>query len=733
MPKTAVAAALTLCFAAFSSPVHTQQAMQIAANSVDGGESPAVPSHAPFAPAPAASTTIEVTASLQDAHRALAPVPQIEGEEIRSAAGSYGDVARYIQSLPGVAWNSDLSNDVLVRNGHPEENLFVIDGVEFPGISHLTLSGTTGGFTSMIDSTAVGSMEMRPGVVDASYSSRLSSLIELRTRQLGEAPEERSVSLGISGIGGLYQRTLPKSGMLLVSAHRSILNLVTNDIGINGVPIYSNLLTRLELAPDSRDSLTILSLGGTDSIKMTPCAGDWEVTSSYRTQYRGWRDTGALTWKHAFDAKVASELTAEYSIAQQNIDQQQQIGYVWSGNIKTCTPITTTPTYMENSRNGLPRVNFTVRAGFRGWLLSAGADGGLMMPNDAVDQPLGQLSPFSAGTTATDAVSFHRHIAAGQEAGFIQAESAMDKRWNLMAGLRAEGFALDGTYALEPRVSAVYRLNDRQSFNASWNAAAQLPPTMDLLSYPANHQLRPIEVRQATLGLRVWQGRWGTLDAAAYSKQYWREPVSTEFPQLMLFNMVDTLGQSFVWLPLTGAGTASSRGLEAVLRSHWGRHANLMLSATRSQSEYRALDGIRRKGSYDTPVMINAVDSFQLPLEITLNSRESFASGRVYCPFDLTDSLAQMRGIYDLSRMNVLRGPVYNRLDVELERQFKIAKGELVIQGGAENILNRGNLLGNVWLQNCTAGLPCTNAEGLPIAKVDQIGRFPSFSARYRF
>jgi hypothetical protein len=361
MPKTAVAAALTLCFAAFSSPVRAQQTLQIAANAVDAGESPAVPVHSALVAVPATTTTLEVNATLQDVHTALAPVPQIEGEEIRSAAGSYGDVSRYMQSLPGVAWSSDLSNDVLVRNGHPEENLFVIDGVEFPGISHLALPGTTGGFTSMIDSTAVGSMEMRPGVVDASYSSRLSSLIELRTRQLGEAPEERSVSLGISGIGGLYQRTLPKSGMLLVSAHRSILNLVTNDIGINGAPIYSNLLTRLELAPDTRDSLTILSLGGIDSIKLTPCAGDWEVTSSYRTQYRGWRDTGALTWKHAFEPQVASEFTAEYSIAQQDIGQQQQIGYVSSGDIKTCTPLTATPTYMENSRSGLPRINFTVR------------------------------------------------------------------------------------------------------------------------------------------------------------------------------------------------------------------------------------------------------------------------------------------------------------------------------------------------------------------------------------
>jgi hypothetical protein len=733
MLRSAVAAALTLCFAAFSCPPRAQKPLQIAANAGFAGETPAVPARAPLVAVPATSTTLEVNASLQDAHTALAPVPQIEGEEILSAAGSYGDVSRYIQVLPGVAWSSDLSNDALVRNGHPEENLFVIDGVEFPGISHLALSGTTGGFTSMIDSTAVGSMEMRPGVFDTSYSSRLSSLIELRTRQLGEAPEERSLSLGISGIGGLYQRALPARGTLLLSAHRSILNLVTNDIGINGVPIYSNLLARLELAPGSRDSFTILSLGGADSIKITPCPADSEVTSIYQTQYRGWRDTGALTWKHTFDAQLASELTAEYSIAQQNIGQQQQIGYLVSDGHNTCVPAATMPTYVENSRNGLPRVNFALRAGLRGWLVTAGASGGVMMPNDAVDQPIGQHSPFSASTTATDATSFHRRIAAGQEAGFLQAESAMDKRWNLMAGLRVEGFAMDSSYALEPRVSLVYRLSDRQSLHASWNASAQLPPTMDLLSYPANRQLRPVEVRQAEAGMRIWQSGWGTLDVAAYTKQYRREPVSTEFPQVMLFNMVDTLGQAFVWLPLADTGTASSRGLEAVLRGHWRRRVNLMLSATRSQSEYRALDGIRRNGNYDTPVMINALGGFQLPLGITLNSRDSFASGRVYCPFDLPDSLAQMRGIYDLGQINALRGPAYNRLDIELQRQFRFTRGELVMQGGAENILNRGNLLGYLWLQDCTPGLPCMNAQGLPIVKVDQIGRYPVFSARYRF
>lgn len=731
MYRMAAAAALTLSFAVSLLSLHSQETLEIAANHPGAGAL-AEPARTPSVSLSAAVTTVEVKTAPQEMHPALTPVPQIEGKEIVSAAGTYGDLSRYLQTLPGVAWSSDLSNDILVRGGHPEENLFVIDGVEFTGISHLALSGTTGGFTSMIDSTAVDGMEMRSGVYDASYSSRLSSLIEIRTRQLGEAREARILTLGISGIGGLYQRALPFAGSFLLSVHRSLLNLFTDDIGINGVPTYTNTLARLDFAPSNRDSLTILSLGGADTIAMTPCPADPAVTSAYQTQYAGWRETGALTWKHTFRPALASDFMAEYSLARQDIGQQRQTGFLRVNGKNTCTPVVET-SYVENSRNGLPRVNYTIRAGKGGWLLTAGAEGGLQMPNDSVEQPIGQLSPFSASKTATDAVTFHRRFAAGQEAGFVQAEGALGKRWNLMAGVRAESFAIDASYALEPRVSILYRLNGRQSLHASWNAAAQLPPTMDLVSYAGNRELRPIEVRQTAAGMRLWQGGWGALDAEGYTKQYRREPVSTEFPQLMLFNMVDTLGQAFVWLPLAGAGTASSRGIEAVLRAHWRGRVNLMFSATRSQSEYRAQDGVRRRGNYDTPVAVNALSSFRLPLGITFNSRESFTSGRVYCPFDNADSLAQSRGIYDLSRINALRGPAYNRLDIELERKFSFARGDLEVQGGAENVLNRGNLLGYVWLERCEAGLACYNAQGLPILKVDQMGRYPVFSARYRF
>jgi hypothetical protein len=132
-------------------------------------------------------------------------------------------------------------------------------------------------------------------------------------------------------------------------------------------------------------------------------------------------------------------------------------------------------------------------------------------------------------------------------------------------------------------------------------------------------------------------------------------------------------------------------------------------------------------------VVGNATGNVRLPLGFQLDLRESSASGRPYTPFDLADSNEQNRGIYDVTQINALRGPMYNRLDLELERSFHARKGVFDIHAGAENVLNRGNLLGYLWLNDCKQGWGCANSSGEPIIKADQMGRYPVFSARYEF
>jgi hypothetical protein len=141
---------------------------------------------------------------------------------------------------------------------------------------------------------------------------------------------------------------------------------------------------------------------------------------------------------------------------------------------------------------------------------------------------------------------------------------------------------------------------------------------------------------------------------------------------------------------------------------------------------------VKRKGNFDIPLVVNTMVNVKLPGKVELNARETLASGRPYTPFDLAASDAESRGIYNLAQVNGARGPIYNRLDVELDRRVKLGKGVMDIQMGAENVMNRGNFFGYSWMNNCQVDV-CYSPGEQPMVKVNQMGRFPVASIRYRF
>jgi hypothetical protein len=685
-------------------------------------------------------TSVEVNAKQQTLATGLSAPYNVTAGEVLSSAGTWGDFSRYLQLLPGAVGNSDMSNDVLVRGGNPSENLYVVDGIEVPNINHIAVEGTTGGFVSMIDTSTIGSVDMNPGPYEAQYSSRLSSLIEVRTLDGPNVPMAREADLGISGAGGFIQRSLGPNAGLLLAAHRSVLNLVTNDIGLNGVPIYTDGMARWQWSPDERDRLSALSLDGADSIDITPEPCDDGETLRVQTQYEGSRFTDGMVWQHLHSASAVSSVTASYSTQNQNIGQQLQT--TTYANTPSCfsAPIASTPLYMEQTHDGIATLSYGLQLGRRGWLYSAGTTGRLVALDYQVVQPLGQQSPFNANPAWTDADSFARRLTTGQTGVYVEALGSLGKRWTLIAGAREETFALTGAHAFDPRASLGFRISGHQTLNATYNRSSQLAPTIDLLSYPGNARLKPLEVEQFSAVAEVWRGARTSVSLEAYRKRYGNEPVSTEYPSLMLANMVDTLGQQFVWLPLANGGRGRTEGIEFLLRAHTAQRLQLLGSVSYSRTLYAAADGVMRPGNFDFPLVGNSLVNLKLPLKCNLAVRNTYASGRPYTPFNIPLSEEQSRGIYDLTRVNAMRGPAYNRIDVDFHRIFQIHRKPMTAYAGVENALNRQNFLGMAWEDNCGASpgaMLCgesVNAEpGVPETEIKQMSRFPSAGIRYSF
>src|SRR6185437_15794844 len=119
-------------------------------------------------------TTVQVTATipLQNIGSISRPF-EASSADIIASAGTYGDFSRYLQLFPGVVFNNDESDDILVRGGNPIENLFLVDGIEVPNINHISMLATTGGLVSMIDTSVLQKIDLLTGGYDARYDERL--------------------------------------------------------------------------------------------------------------------------------------------------------------------------------------------------------------------------------------------------------------------------------------------------------------------------------------------------------------------------------------------------------------------------------------------------------------------------------------------------------------------------------------------------------------------------------
>jgi hypothetical protein len=708
-------------------------------------DNPSVAEASSTASAPFASgnvvvrTTVHVDATTESVSTDRnSPTPfHASAGEILGSAGTYGDFSRYLQLFPGVVFNTDESDDILVRGGNPLENLFLVDGIEIPNINHIASEGTTGGLVSMIDTSAIQSVDLYTGGYDASYDERLSAVVDIRTRDLANRDRHAEGDFGFIGAGGVALLPFGRSDSLLVSAHRSLLNLFTNDIGLDGVPIYSNILLSTELNPAKSDQLTLLSLSGFDSIAIKPGGTypyDDEETNTIDTQYSGWRTTNGLRWRHIYSQRLVGVVTASDSEQQQNIQQQNQFYDIVSISPALGPNAPLTQVYSELSHDGRASLKYDlVYQPGRAFTLIAGASGILNRVDYAISQPVGEPSSLSVNPANSDSTSFAPDFLSGETGSYAEATIHPFSRWSVSAGGRVQTFALGGHMTATPRLSSALRLSQHTGLHAAFGEYAQMPPSVYITSWPQNYSLPPIRVRHIVAGSDLYTGSRGRIGIEGYQKNYSDYPVSTEYPTISLANTVDTLGAQFLWIPLTSQGTGVSRGVELFGETRLGSHIVGQANVAYARAEFAALDGVLRPGNFDYPIVANASGSYRSAKHYEASGRYEYTTGRPYTPFLNDASLAQNRPIYDLLQVNALRGPFYSRLDFETDRSFYIGDRKLVLYGGLDNAFNRTNFLGYYWMPRIGAYWQCGGNVENCISEQHEMVRFPDFGVRYIF
>jgi hypothetical protein len=668
----------------------------------------------PAVPHPASgiriTAEVSVSALSSEASASGSTVTLITARDIETSAGTFGDPSRFLQTLAGVVSDNDQRNDFLVRGGNPDENAFLIDNIEIPSINHLALSDTTGGFVSMIDENAVQQIEVNRDAYDSKFEQRLSSVIAISTRPVEPVSQHSIYEFGIAGAGGSMTRPLGEHGSFLVSVRQSVLQYFTKDIGLNGVPHYRNFLARADLRTSERDTWWGISLTGIDSLLMNPDVADPQETSPFVTSYKGWRSTTGINWQHVFSNQAFGVMSIAESDQVQTISQQGQM-------------LLGQTVYSEDSRDHLTTGKYDFEAQLNPKLtLTLGGRMGLDRLQYAVEQPIGLQNPYSADPAPENAAGFQRKFATGSGSLYAQLVVNLPHHASLSLGERGMDWALLGHARRSDKV--LFELPFfGHVFHLGFADYFQLPPTLYLLSFKNIETLRPIVSKQITTGIVLNDSRRFKAELAAYRKTYSDYPVATLYPQLSMATIADTFGQAFLLFPMTAKGTGLAQGVELSASARPSGALNVSLSAAYSRSRYAGLDGVLRRSNYDLPFTMNVNAVWKRKHGFTWTARESYASGKPYTPDNFPLSFAQDRDVYDLTRINAIRAPFYNRIDLRVEQQRAVGKGILTWHVGLENLLSRANFYSLNWQ-------PQTNWGQI---EQDQMPLFPDGGLRYSF
>jgi len=136
---------------------------------------------------------VEVSAVRLEAKQ-LQFIPRVGGEV---------DLFRTVQLLPGVIATSDFSNRLYIRGGSPDQNLILLDGITVYNPSHLF------GMFSPFIADAVSDVTLLAGGFPAKYGGRLSSVLDVTTKEGNSKRYTGDASVSVIAAQGLVEGPIP--------------------------------------------------------------------------------------------------------------------------------------------------------------------------------------------------------------------------------------------------------------------------------------------------------------------------------------------------------------------------------------------------------------------------------------------------------------------------------------------------------------------------------------------
>lgn len=610
-------------------------------------------------------------------------VTQLEVEQLNKLPVLMGerDVIKSLELLPGVKSAGEGSSGFFVRGGTADQNLIILDNVSVYNASHLM------GFFSTFNSDVLRDVALYKGPIPAQYGERLASILDVQQRN-GDMQRYR-----LSGGIGLISSKLNMEGPIkkgkssfLLGARRTYADALARMSGIEKASdaylYFYDLNMKLYFALTDRDQFSVSGYLGRDKTVMKDMAD-----MSWGNAFLNAR------WTHTFSPVWLSATSVH--VNQYNYGFNMNMGMEMAADAKV-------------RDYGLKQEFHYKTSEEHQWRFGLQSTWHDIAPGD-----------FDINSDEANAVRLH-HRYSWENGLYASGQFSLSDRLKVLAGLRLSLFSAMGngeyyelnkagevcdstwysrgrfvkTYVnLEPRLSAVYGLNDVSSLKTSYARTTQ---NMHLLTYVAqgtpfdrwtssSNNIKPQVANQFTLGyFRNFRDNAYELSVEAYYKDMRNLIDYKDHAELQGRDVIDSE-------ILTGRGRAY--GLELMLRKRTGRLTG-WLGYTLSKSE-KKIDGINQGHWYnayqDRTHDISVVGIYELSRKWTLSATWIYYTGNAIT-YPCGKYQIEGKDIMYYAERNGYRAPAYHRLDLGATLQLKkTAKYESELAFSLYNAYGRRN------------------------------------------
>jgi hypothetical protein len=228
---------------------------------------------------------------------------KLDIKTMRQVPTAFGetDILRVVLTLPGVKSVGEGSTGLNVRGGGTDQNLILFNGTTIYNPSHLF------GFFSAFSPDILQTVELYKSGIPAKYGGRLSSVLDIKTRE-----GNKKKLTGSGGIGPLTSRLTLEGPIVkdrsafIVSGRASysdwILRRLSNSSFRQSAAAFSDVSAHINHQINDKNTLYATGYFSSDRFRL---ASD----TTYQYQNR----TASLKWQHNFTNQLYGVLTGAYS------------------------------------------------------------------------------------------------------------------------------------------------------------------------------------------------------------------------------------------------------------------------------------------------------------------------------------------------------------------------------------------------------------------------------------